>query len=149
MSERIVDALEPVQVKEQQRNLLLLPRSKSHHLLETVQQQCAIRQAGQLIVMRVPARLRDRLRKPNQLLLEARPLLEERVDLLQCRSQVLPASCQSKAQVQRAGSRSVQGWRCRVLGVDCMRHTSAHPLASPEQRGSLDPAAAVADRKAR
>src|SRR5882672_11668912 len=112
MSKRIVDALEPVQVKEQQRNVLLLPRSESHRLLETVQQQCAIRQAGQLIVMRAPVRLRDRLRKPNQLLLEARPLFEERVDLLQRCSQVLPASCQGMAQVQRAGSRSIQGWRC-------------------------------------
>ena len=57
MPVRIVDLLEPVEVEEQQRHMPIPSCCQSHGLVVPVQQEATIREAGQLVVIREPARL--------------------------------------------------------------------------------------------
>src|SRR5689334_13523975 len=80
MSKRVVDGLESIQIKEQQRHQLVLPFSSSYRLVETVQQQTAIRKAGQLVVICELARLCPCFAQQGNLLLKKRLLCPQLID---------------------------------------------------------------------
>ena len=80
-----------VKIEEQQCHLLVLARCPRRCLIEAVQQQSAIRQAGELVVMCKPARLRHRLCELSHFLLQKFISFLERVDLTQRRYYLLLA----------------------------------------------------------
>ena len=51
MAEAVVDVLEPVQIDHQQRHKLIIALRSFHRVLQTRQQQQAVRQPGQRIVV--------------------------------------------------------------------------------------------------
>jgi len=84
MPERIVDALEAVQIEEQQRHLFVVTRSQRYREIEAVQQQVAIGQAGQLVVIREAPGLLHRFRQERIFLLEQRTPTLKSIELPQC-----------------------------------------------------------------
>src|ERR1700730_7085527 len=103
MSKGVVDGLESIQIEEQQRHQLMLPCRLSHRLVETVQQQTAIRKAGQLVVICELARLRHCLAQQSNFFPSKRLLLPELIDQSTRSSQLLLAGRQGAA--ERCGVR--------------------------------------------
>ena len=91
MSESVIDALEAVQVEQEQHHLLVLARSLSHRLLEPIQQQPAIGQSGKLVVIGKVADLRLPSRKLDQFPVKPRIDVCQDLDVLPGGLYVLPA----------------------------------------------------------
>ena len=88
MPESVVDALESIQVEEQQCDLRALSRALSHRLIEPVEQQASIGQTGELIVVRHVTHLRLLSCESQKALLETQIALHERFDPLLSDSQL-------------------------------------------------------------
>jgi hypothetical protein len=103
MSERVVDGLETIQIKEQQRHQLVLPRCPSYRLVETVQQQTSIRKAGQLVVICELARLCHCFVQQGNLLLKKRLLCPQLID--QAKGSLQPLLAGRQRAAERCGVR--------------------------------------------
>jgi len=90
----------------------MLPCCASHRLVETVQQQTAIRKAGQLIVICELAHLHHGLAQQGNVFLKKRPLFLELIDQSKRSSQLLLAGRQGAAECY--GVRSASAARCRA-----------------------------------
>ena len=84
MSEPVVDALELVQVEEQQPHLLVLSRGLSGRLCEPVDQQAPIGQPGEPVMIGKAAHPRSVSPHSKQLLREPRIAASKHLDLLPC-----------------------------------------------------------------
>ena len=118
MPQQIVDALESVKIEEQQCHLLVLARCPRRCLIEAIQQQSAIGQAGELVVMCKPARLRHRLCELSHFLLQKFISFLERVDLTQRRYYFLLAG--RERAVANAAAVALSATSCAPLGASRM-----------------------------